>query len=668
MTFRYNRTPTGELPGNSMIAQTEAALSALVGEATEAKEAAQAAETAAEDAASAASAAASSAAASAAAAESAAQTAAVAQQALTIANRAEATAGQAVTTATGAVTAAQAAQTAAEDAASDAQDAADLAAQSAQDAQTAQVAASASQTAAESAQTSAGQAATIATQAQQAAAQSAQSAAQSAAIVAASARQIGEIVTSTLPLTTVGLHLLDGAVIDGNGIYAAFVEYVANLDQSANYFCTESEWQQAVTDFGVCGKFVYDSVNNTVRLPKLTGITEGTTDLTALGDLVEAGLPTITGSAKATGFNSTPAGENGALSWTRAANYVSAGTGSYPIGETLISIDASKSSSVYGNSTTVQPQTIKTLVYIVIANSVASSTPVDLDEIVEKALDAVTISEDQTITGVKTFSNSPLVPTLARFDQTQKVVNSAWAYGLACQGNALELTDLGTPDDLPWDEIDAGNFRNCPVGGYVTANSHRYYLAHHNYWLHTGDTECTTNHILVVPASSYLVRGQMNSTNTTAGGYVGSDFRTGNNGNTALSDLTAIINADWGASHILSHREIFTNAVTNGYPSGVASYDSTIDLMSEPMVFGCKIYEPIGNGSIVPNNATIDKQQIKLFAERPDLISNRVFWWLRGVVSDTAFEFVSYAGSPVNGNASANAGFRPAFGIVKSSS
>ena len=31
MTFRYNRTPTGELPGNSLISQTEAALSALSG-------------------------------------------------------------------------------------------------------------------------------------------------------------------------------------------------------------------------------------------------------------------------------------------------------------------------------------------------------------------------------------------------------------------------------------------------------------------------------------------------------------------------------------------------------------------------------------------------------------------------------------------------------------
>ena len=33
-------------------------------------------------------------------------------------------------------------------------------------------------------------------------------------------------------------------------------------------FDTEANWQSAVTTYGVCGKFVYDSVNSTVRLPK----------------------------------------------------------------------------------------------------------------------------------------------------------------------------------------------------------------------------------------------------------------------------------------------------------------------------------------------------------------------------------------------------------------
>ena len=82
-------------------------------------------------------------------------------------------------------------------------------------------------------------------------------------------REIGEVVTSAIPLTDAGLHLLDGSVLSGNGMYAAFVNYIASIyNSSLSYFCTEAEWQQSISDYGVCGKFVYDSTNNTVRLPK----------------------------------------------------------------------------------------------------------------------------------------------------------------------------------------------------------------------------------------------------------------------------------------------------------------------------------------------------------------------------------------------------------------
>lgn len=81
---------------------------------------------------------------------------------------------------------------------------------------------------------------------------------------------IGQIVPSTLPITDAGLHLLDGALISGSGTYAAFVDYIGDLYDGGSYsglFETEANWQAAVTAYGVCGKFVYDSVNNTVRLP-----------------------------------------------------------------------------------------------------------------------------------------------------------------------------------------------------------------------------------------------------------------------------------------------------------------------------------------------------------------------------------------------------------------
>ena len=42
-------------------------------------------------------------------------------------------------------------------------------------------------------------------------------------------RNVGEIITSSLPLTDAGLHLLDGSLIQGDGINSEFVDYIANI-------------------------------------------------------------------------------------------------------------------------------------------------------------------------------------------------------------------------------------------------------------------------------------------------------------------------------------------------------------------------------------------------------------------------------------------------------
>lgn len=196
-------------------------------------------------------------------------------------------------------------------------------------------------------------------------------------LVVQGARNIGQIIQSTIPIVDAGLHLLDGALIQGGGIYNDFISYIANLyDINANYFCSEADWQSSVTTYGVCGKFVYNNTNNTVRLPKITGFTEGTTDVTALGDLVEAGLPNITGNFHVNtdwGNNSTSGCVYGSPDGQRHGEGLNSGTRFY--------VDASRSSSIYGNSSTVQPQSIKVLYYIVIATSAKTDIQADIDEI-----------------------------------------------------------------------------------------------------------------------------------------------------------------------------------------------------------------------------------------------------------------------------------------------
>jgi len=226
-------------------------------------------------------------------------------------------------------------------------------------------------------------------------------------------------------------------------------------------------------------------------------------------------------------------------------------------------------------------------------------------------------------------------------------------------GRQLPLVNLGTEytAELKAD-ISSGKFEKAVVGGYLTINGHVYYLAHPDYWLHTGDTECTTHHMLVIPAGN-IGTGKMNDTNITTGGYAGSDFKTGNNSNTALATARAQIIADFGASNILTHREMFTTAVTDGKASNWAWSDSDIDLMNEVMVYGCSAW-----ASHPGYETGIDKCQLKLFQERPDLITTRAGWWLRSVVSATGFAFVYNNGCANRDNASNAHGVRPVFAII----
>ena len=228
----------------------------------------------------------------------------------------------------------------------------------------------------------------------------------------------------------------------------------------------------------------------------------------------------------------------------------------------------------------------------------------------------------------------------------------------ATGGGQLKIVDLGTSYSAELKaDIQAGTFEKAVVGGKLTINGHEYLFAHPDYWLHTGDTECTDHHMLVIPAGN-IGTGKMNDTNITTGAYAGSDMKTGNNGNTALATAKAQIIADFGAANILTHRELFANAVTDGKASGWAWADSDIDLMNEVMVYGCNVW-----ASHPGYETGIDKCQLKLFQERPDLITIRAYWWLRSVVSASHFACVDRDGYANRAGASGALGVRPAFAI-----
>lgn len=238
------------------------------------------------------------------------------------------------------------------------------------------------------------------------------------------------------------------------------------------------------------------------------------------------------------------------------------------------------------------------------------------------------------------------------------IMDNAATHNMVYRGKALGTSVTSEQ----WAAIEAGTFKNLYLGDYWSINGVDYIIAAFDYWLNTGDTACNTHHAVVIPRSQ-LYTYKFNPTNTTEGGYVGSDLY--KNG---LTQAKTTFNTAFGSAHILNHREYLVNAVTNGKPTGSDWYDSTVDLMNENMVYGGRQFSPMPDGSDPWNtcrNYTVDKSQLPLFRLAPWMSFVRDQWcWLRDVVSAAHFASCDGDGGADCTHASNAGGVWPAVGLI----
>lgn len=240
--------------------------------------------------------------------------------------------------------------------------------------------------------------------------------------------------------------------------------------------------------------------------------------------------------------------------------------------------------------------------------------------------------------------------------------NNAGAHNAIYRGKSLG----STVTTAQYAAIKAGTFDDLYIGDYWTIGGVNYRIAAFDYYLNSGDTNCITHHVVIVP-DTCLYNAQMHNTssggyeggaaNTTTGGYVGSDMYKSN-----LEQAKTTIKSAF-SGHVLKHRIYLTNAVANGRASGGAWCDSEVDLMCGQMVYGSGIFSPVSDGSNVPANYRVEKSQLPLFQHEPSRICNRNNWWLRDVITASLFAFVGGDGDADCVGASNSIGVRPAFCI-----
>ena len=217
--------------------------------------------------------------------------------------------------------------------------------------------------------------------------------------------------------------------------------------------------------------------------------------------------------------------------------------------------------------------------------------------------------------------------------------------------------------------IKNGTFRDIFPGDYITKSvtisgttyTVNWVIADCDYWINKGDTAVTAHHVAIVPQAP-IFYANMNATNTTEGGYMGSRMFK----ETIPACATGIVNA-FGASHILTIRDwlisgMTANQISSGLPNftGGAQWGASpwvsvqCDLMTEKMVLGA----PVNSASALDEWCAARQMSAFRLSEKA-INYSRQWYWLRNIVSSADFAFVYGGGGAGADFASLVYGVRP---------
>ncbi len=206
-----------------------------------------------------------------------------------------------------------------------------------------------------------------------------------------------------------------------------------------------------------------------------------------------------------------------------------------------------------------------------------------------------------------------------------------------------------------WTAIQSGDFDDLFIGDYWIINNVTWRIAGFDYYLHTGDTECNTHHVVMVPDGVLYDNTTMGSI---AEGYAGAK----NSG--ILTNAESAIEAAFGNSHILTHRVHLSTATSGGKVTNSAWFDSKCDLMTLAMVYGSDMYSPVSSGTAVSDWGQIECSQLPLFTlDYSKLVLKRESYWLRDPITSYYFANVYRYGIPIGTGYDGNSGIRPVFCI-----
>ena len=469
--------------------------------------------------------------------------------------------------------------------------------------------------------------------------------------------KIGQIRFSINPNIEPGYLALNGQEVNRED----YPNLWAWVQQQVGFLVEEGEWQSISSAHnGNVGKYSVGNGASTFRLPNLGcwvrgGGTAGTA--AGVGGNLDAGLPNIEGRVntdyaslrvESSGTDTLKVFKDSAdtgLASNSAPNYNT----TYSMG--YLDFNASYSNPIYGNAETVQPESIVGI-WLVKAYHVPVTD----------------MGQDITVNGTSADSATGDI-TLGYSIYSPTDFNAYPHNGIYRGKNLGTFTSTAELETfLSNHEIATGNFTDLYLGDYFTIQDGTYNAnwmiagfdtEFYKGWLVDGSSDVqwiNQHHITLIPRIP-LFNAQMNSTNTTSGGYKGSAMHTSTLP-TVVSNLQTVL-----GTHLLKRYALLSNAVdtTRSNMFGTAGGASSswewtevyATLPSEVQIYGSTIWSSSGYDT---GEACM---KLPVFNFINHVQFSRWRFWLRGVASSSYFCFASRNGNATTWDASSSIGVRP---------
>ena len=212
---------------------------------------------------------------------------------------------------------------------------------------------------------------------------------------------------------------------------------------------------------------------------------------------------------------------------------------------------------------------------------------------------------------------------------------------------------LGSFNETFAGDIENGTFNNMWVGDYFVVNNHTYKIAGFNYEYGPEENIELGNHLIML--TDALSNQAMNSSNTTVGGFAGTELF-----KNYFPQIESQLQTDFG-KHLLTFNSYLSTSIDgNGAPNNGQWYSLKACMCNSAMWWGSPKYSNNANG-VKFNLGDEDTQLPIMKLHTAEQSSGSKYVWLRDIDNSSGFAYAANDGSADWGNASNSNGVRAFF-------